>query len=778
MHIGTAPTGMCKQLTIVFFTGLHTALAFDGLDNPHISYTGGPGSLRYAYWTGTAWDIQTVDAAGSFTSIAIDSNGYPHISYYSVQNGNDLKYASWTGSSWSIQTIDSNAYTGEFTSLKLDSAGYPHISYWDFGKNFETEDLKVASCNSTGWYIQVVDSLGAVGKFTSLDLDKNDNTHISYYDIANGDLKYAVSNGSNWNIQVVDSNGDVGTDTSLALDSQGNPHISYTDNTNHFLKYASSNGSTWNVITIGSAGYVGEYTSLAIDQTSLKIDRDDNAHIAYCDSWNYRLRYVTNPDPSGFAYQCTQPTASFTIGPNPVGVGQTAFIGMTITPNPPKTTERFANITLSITSPNGATNILGPFMSEPNGLLYTHYVPNQVGKYYLQFNYSGQTFTNNATYFPTQSQVIELNVQQEPVTPKIWTVSNSVPADFTSIQAAVNAASPGDTVFVHAGVYKEPQINVKKPLTLMGENKTSTILDGDPGRVRMYVQNTVDVVVTGFAFQNGFGIYSTASKNVSITDNLITNSSQGIVLINAENNTINKNVLSKNIFSLSLSDSYNNKISDNLIVGGDQTITVDHSNLNQIVGNYVPYIRFSYSNSNVVFHNDIATGAQNWRSIDNIWDNGYPSGGNFWSNYHGKDENNDGVGDSPWAIDSNNSDRYPLMNMFGDFNLSSIPTPTPLPTPSPTPTPNINNTPTPSPKENTQTTNPQQTSSNVPPNLNNEPDDETTHLTAESGTTENQPAQSIHQNPEPDLTASIAIFTAIAVPICLRMLICAKRRQS
>jgi len=46
----------------------------------------------------------------------------------------------------------------------------------------------------------------------------------------------------------------------------------------------------------------------------------------------------------------------------------------------------------------------------------------------------------------------------------------------------------------------------------------------------------------------------------------------------------------------------------------------------------------------------------------NIWDNG--SEGNYWSNYNGTDSNGDGVGDTPYVIDENNQDNYPLMEQF------------------------------------------------------------------------------------------------------------------
>jgi hypothetical protein len=48
-----------------------------------------------------------------------------------------------------------------------------------------------------------------------------------------------------------------------------------------------------------------------------------------------------------------------------------------------------------------------------------------------------------------------------------------------------------------------------------------------------------------------------------------------------------------------------------------------------------------------------------FESGKNIWDDG--SIGNYWSDYDGRDDNGDGVGDSPYIIDENNRDKYPLI---------------------------------------------------------------------------------------------------------------------
>jgi len=62
-----------------------------------------------------------------------------------------------------------------------------------------------------------------------------------------------------------------------------------------------------------------------------------------------------------------------------------------------------------------------------------------------------------------------------------------------------------------------------------------------------------------------------------------------------------------------------------------------------------------------------------------VWDIGYPSGGNYWSNYNGTDfyygqyqneTGSDGIGDTPYVIDANNTDRHPLMGSFSDFSVT------------------------------------------------------------------------------------------------------------
>jgi parallel beta-helix repeat protein len=91
---------------------------------------------------------------------------------------------------------------------------------------------------------------------------------------------------------------------------------------------------------------------------------------------------------------------------------------------------------------------------------------------------------------------------------------------YASIQEAVNAAGLGDTIYVHSGTYRE-QVEVDKPLALIGENKGTTIIAGN-GCDNVIRVITDDCVIRGFTVTNGSaGIYVAADNNL-VNDTVIT----------------------------------------------------------------------------------------------------------------------------------------------------------------------------------------------------------------------------------------------------------------
>ena len=227
---------------------------------PHISYldyTGG--QLKYALRTPTGWQIQVIDALqwfGGFTSLFLDSADRPHMSYAGPPRG--VRYARWTGDAWEIIPIDAD---GWFTSLALDTTGHAHIVYHDWNHR----GLEVVAWNGADWDRQTADKIADVGQDTAL-VAQVDQLAVSYYEAGRGDLRVAKSQGDRWTVETVDAAADVGRYTSLALNAEGLPRVSYYDVTHGDLKVARRSPNRWVVETVDAAGDVGLYTSLALDE--------------------------------------------------------------------------------------------------------------------------------------------------------------------------------------------------------------------------------------------------------------------------------------------------------------------------------------------------------------------------------------------------------------------------------------------------------------------------------------------------------------------------------
>ena len=74
-------------------------------------------------------------------------------------------------------------------------------------------------------------------------------------------------------------------------------------------------------------------------------------------------------------------------------------------------------------------------------------------------------------------------------------------------------------------------------------------------------------------------------------------------------------------------------------------------------------IHLSNASDNSIYHNDFVNNTLQAQNIDsvNFWDIITLTEGNYWSDYNGFDENGDRKGDTPYIIDENNQDNYPLI---------------------------------------------------------------------------------------------------------------------
>jgi parallel beta-helix repeat protein len=169
---------------------------------------------------------------------------------------------------------------------------------------------------------------------------------------------------------------------------------------------------------------------------------------------------------------------------------------------------------------------------------------------------------------------------------------------------------------------------------------------------------------------NGRGISLDRSNCIIMINNIFSNKS-GIIGQDTHNNTIENNIFDNNHVGILLYRSNYNLITNNDINKNSIGIDLmDNSNSNIISNNTISYQKWygieigPYCSDNIVYHNRFLTNKYNaWDKDSNIWDNGYPSGGNFWDDYNGTDADGDGIGDKPYSIIGNRSeDRYPLGN--------------------------------------------------------------------------------------------------------------------
>jgi parallel beta-helix repeat protein len=167
--------------------------------------------------------------------------------------------------------------------------------------------------------------------------------------------------------------------------------------------------------------------------------------------------------------------------------------------------------------------------------------------------------------------------------------------------------------------------------------------------------------------------------NIIVKNLDLSNSRMGIVMVSTTNSTITQNRITNNGRGIYLYGSYGNSITGNYIANNEKGIIVLTTFANTIVGNEIRNNNYGIilsGKNQVIYHNNFISNLKDaegdgWSSLSSapvsygihVWDNGYPSGGNYWSNYTGTDVNNDGIGDKPYILNQkrNITDRYPLM---------------------------------------------------------------------------------------------------------------------
>ncbi|MFQ6106443.1 MAG: NosD domain-containing protein [Thermoplasmata archaeon] len=198
-------------------------------------------------------------------------------------------------------------------------------------------------------------------------------------------------------------------------------------------------------------------------------------------------------------------------------------------------------------------------------------------------------------------------------------VGGGGPGNYTTIQAAVNAANAGDIIYVFGGTYSENVI-VSKSLSLIGEDKQATIIDaGSTGSAVTITSDSVNI--SGFTLTNSgslagdAGVILDSVHYCTITDVITTGNTDGIFLFSSGTNTISLVETYSNFWSgIVTMFSSSNVIDRNNVHSNFFGITLDRSSSNKVRWNNVTdnfnQITLSGDFANVIAYNNISDGSR------------------------------------------------------------------------------------------------------------------------------------------------------------------------
>jgi len=247
---------------------------------------------------------------------------------------------------------------------------------------------------------------------------------------------------------------------------------------------------------------------------------------------------------------------------------------------------------------------------------------------------------------------------------------------------------------VHASIYIRADGSVEPdtaPISSV-DNITYTLTDNIFADVPQWSsaievqRDNIQIDGSGYTLQGtgtGWGISLFNRSNVTVKNTRITSFWQGIRLESSNNTVVSGNSITNTYCGIGLySYSSGNNLSRNVLTNNNNGIelgTWSSANTisdNAISNNLLVGILVGWASYNVIYHNNFISNS--WQAAfpsgqyANIWDNGFPSGGNHWSNYQERYPNateidDSGIWDTPYIIDENNQDNYPIVPELPSF---------------------------------------------------------------------------------------------------------------
>lgn len=272
--------------------GMYSTLAIDSDGDYQLAYYDSTSkALLYGFRKkdDRHWSKMRVDQdGGAFVSLAVDPQGRPHMAYNSARG---LRYAYWSGRRWLIQTIDP-VPTEYFTAIQLDRSGNPRLTYFELpssrAQKGALERLKYAHFDGSAWFTETIAEQPAKEPYDSLAIDAAGDPYVVYAEFAR--LRYAYTRGSQWIFESIDLplHQHAISGLSIAIDAQGNPYVAYFDGTKQTLNLVARTDGTWKSEAVDHLASAPEFPG----GISLKLDSENQPHVAYSDAGPGLLKYA------------------------------------------------------------------------------------------------------------------------------------------------------------------------------------------------------------------------------------------------------------------------------------------------------------------------------------------------------------------------------------------------------------------------------------------------------------------------------------------------------